>query len=305
MSIQAIPYVILLGFFFGSTLVVSRFSVGQFHPATYIGLRMMIAASACALVYLVASNHRKWPTNPHLWRHAALLGVFGTAIPMTFIVSSLVYQSSGVTAILLTTGPAITVVMAHFGLPDEVLNLKKSVGIILALGGALLLAIRGESGLPNVSQGSWLGYGLVFLAMFFASAMTIYTRKYMRQFDSFQVTSVRLLVAALAIMPLSVIFVGFDLQHVNMQGYLALVYAALVGTFSGFLLTFYNIKRFGATTAAMVLYVVPIIAGLGGILFLDETFTFGLLAGTALIVTGIAIINSGSKVLLDTRRKAT
>lgn len=304
MSIQALPYVILLGFFFGSTLVVSRFSVGQFHPTTYIGLRMIIAALACVIVYVVASNHRKWPTDLHLWRHAALLGIFGTAIPMTSIVSSLVYQSSGVTAILLTSGPAITVVMAHFSLSDESLNVKKIIGVVLALGGALLLTIRGESGLSDVSQGSWIGYGLVFLAMFCGSAMTIYARKFMRQFDSFQVTSVRVLVAALVVMPISAIFVGVDLHNVNTQGYLALLYAGMVGTFSGFLLAFYNIKRFGATTAAMVLYVVPIIASFGGILLLNETFTFGLLVGTAFIVTGIAIINSGSKVLLDTRRKA-
>jgi len=241
LPIQALPYVTLLGFFFGSTLVVSRFSVGQFHPTTYIGLRMIIATLACGVVYIVASKRYKWPTNPRLWGHAALLGVFGTAIPMTSIVTSMVYQSSGVTAILLTTGPAVTVIMAHFSLPDESLNLKKGIGVALALGGALLLTIRGENGLPDVQQASFIGYGLVFLAMFFSSAMTIYARKYMRQFDSFQVTTIRLLTAGLVVMPLSVIFAGASLQNVNTQGYLALVYAALVGTFSGFFLAFYNI----------------------------------------------------------------
>ncbi len=304
MSIQALPYVTLLGFLFGSTLIASRFSVGQFHPTTYVGLRMIIATSACVVVYLVASNRYKWPTNPRLWRRAGLMGVIGTTVPMMAIVSSLLYQSSGVTAILLTTGPAITVLMAHFTLPDETLNLSKSIGVILALGGALLLAIRGESGLSDVSQGSLIGYGLIFLAMFCGSGMTIYARKYMREFDSFQVTSIRLIVAALVIVPLSILFVGFDLQNVNSQGYFALFYAALVGTFSGFLLAFYNIKRFGATTAAMVLYIMPVVAGFGGVLVLKETITTGMIAGTVLIVIGIAMINRGSKILLDTRRKA-
>jgi drug/metabolite transporter (DMT)-like permease len=303
LTIEALPFVALLGFFFGSTLIASRFAVGQYNPITYIGLRMVIAALACVVVYLVASRRYTWPRDPKLWKHAALLGVFGTAIPMTSIVTSLVYQSSGVTSVLLTAGPAITVVMAHFALADETLNWHKSMGVILALSGALLLTLRGESGLPGVQQASLAGYGLVFLAMFCGSAMTIYARKFMRGFDSFQVTSVRLLTAALVIMPLSIIFAGINLHEVNTQGYFALGYAALVGTFSGFFLAFYNIKRFGATTAAMVLYIVPIVASIGGILILNETITLGIIMGTVLIVAGIALINSGSKALLDTRRK--
>ncbi len=243
MTIQALPYIILLGFFFGSTMIASRFSVGQLHPISYIGLRMILASLACVLVYIIASRRYKWPTNPRLWRHATLLGVVGTAIPMTSIVTSLQYQSSGVTAVLLTTGPAITVLMAHFALADETLNWRKGFGILLALGGALLLAIRGESGLADVQQGQLTGYALIFVAMICGSSMTIYTRKYMREFDPFQVTSIRLFIAGLIILPLAIFVVGIDVQNVTRQGYFALVYAALVGTFRGFILAFYNIKR--------------------------------------------------------------
>ncbi len=302
MSIQALPYITLLGFLFGSTMVVSRFSVGQFQPLTYVSLRMIIAILACISVYTLSSPH-KWPTDRRLWRHAAILGIIGSAVPMTSIVTSLLYQSSGITSVLLTAGPAVTALMAHFVLSDERLNRLKSAGITLALGGAMLLAIRGESGLSDVGRGSLIGYGLVFLAVFCGSAMTIYARKFMRGFPSFQVTSVRLFVAALVLLPLAAITVGFDLQHVNLQGYISLFYAGLVGTFSGFLLAFYNIKNFGATTAAMVLYFIPIFASLGGVLFLDETITTGMLMGTVLIVIGIVIINKGSQELLDTRRK--
>jgi len=272
-------------------MVASRFSVGQFHPTTYIGLRMALASLGYVAVYVLASN-RVWPTNPTLWRRAALLGVVGTAIPMTAIVSSLLYQSSGITAVLTTTGPAITVLMAHFALPDEPLSWRKASGVALALGGAFLLAIKGESGLPDVSQSSPIGYVLVFVAMIAGSSMTIYARKFMQNFDSFQVSSVRMFAATLTVLPLSMLLVGVNLNNVNGQGYFALGYAALVGTLGGFFLQFYNIKRFGATTADMVMYVVPIIAGLGGILVLGETVTIGMLTGTSLIMVGIWLINT-------------
>lgn len=290
MSPQALPYIILLGILFGSTLVVSRFSVGQFQSLTYIGLRLTLAGLAHVVIYLF-SKGRHWPRGRQLWGRSAVLGIFATAIPMTAIVSSLQFQSSGVTSVLVTTSPALTVLMAHFLLPDESLTRRKSLGVILALAGAVLLAIRGESGLPDVERASPVGYLLVMGAMVSASASTIYARKYMRDLDTFDVASVRMWVAALAIMPLSLLLVGFDLSQVTGQGYAALLYAAFVGTFAGMMLAFYNIQRFGATASALTAYVIPIVATLGGVLLLDETITSAMLLGMALIVGGVAIIN--------------
>jgi drug/metabolite transporter (DMT)-like permease len=293
LTLQALPYILLQGFLFGSTLVVSRFSVGQFQPTTYIGSRLVLASLCHLAVYLLARRH-KWPTSPDLWRSAALLGVMGTAVPMVAIVSSLQFQSAGVTSLLLTAGPAVTVLMAHFFLTDERLTPTKAAGVVLALGGAVLLLALGESGLPDVGQASPLGYGLVLVAVLCGSSMTIYARKTMRDFDYFDVASVRMFVAALAVMPLSTLLVGVDLGGVDAQGYTALVYAALVGTFSGMILAFYNIMRFGATAAAMPLYVIPVVATLGGALLLGEQVTVGILGGMLLIAAGIALINRAS-----------
>ncbi len=291
MSIQALPYITLLGFLFGSTLIASRFSVGQFDPSTYVGLRLTMAGLGHVALYALARHRFHWPQDRQLWRHAALLGVLGTAVPMTAIVTSLQYLSSGIASVLVTTNPALTVLMAHFLLSDEHLNRRKTIGIGLALAGAALLALSGESGLPNVSSANPLGYILMFIAMITGSGMTVYARKYMNQMNSFDVASIRLFVASLVVMPLSILFVGIDLHAVTGQGYFALGYAALIGTFAGLLLAFYNVKRFGATAAAMTSYIVPMVAVVGGWFFLHEQITPVMLAGMALIVGGIVILN--------------
>lgn len=291
MTIQALPYILLLGFLFGSTLIASRFGVGQFHPIIYLGLRSVLASLSYGAVYVLSHRRRAWPTNPRLWPHAILLGLLGTAVPMVCIVTSLQYLSAGVVAILITAGPAMTVFLAHFFLVDEKLTLRKGLGVVLALGGALLIALRGENGLANIGQTNSLGYVLVFLALISGSSMTIYSRRFMRHFDSLDVASIRMLVATLAIMPLAVLFVGIDLQSVNGQGYFVLVYAALVGNFGGMFLVFYNVKRFGATAAAMTDYIIPIVASLGGVLILGEQITIGMIIGMGFIALGIALIN--------------
>lgn len=291
MPIQSIPYILLLGVLFGSTLIASRFSVGQFAPSTYIGLRLSLASLCYLALYLFSFQGRKFPRGRNLWRHGSMLGIFGTAIPMNFIVLSLQYQSSGLTSILITISPAITVLMAHFLLPDEPLTGRKTLGVALALLGALLLALLGESGLPDVSQPSPLGYLLVLSAMVFGSGMTIYARKYMREMDTFDVSAIRLVTAAVVVLPLSALLIGVDLSQVNRQGYLAFGWATLAGTFLGMLVAFYNIKRFGATASAMTAYVIPVVASIGGVILLGEQVTAGMFGSMALILGGIAIIN--------------
>jgi drug/metabolite transporter (DMT)-like permease len=288
LTVEAYPYIIFLGFLWGSTLVASRFSVGQFNPTTYIGLRLMLAGLGHATIYLF-SRQRQWPTDKQLWRHTILLGVLGTAIPMTAIVSSLQYLSSGLASIMLTTNPALTVLFAHFFLTDESLSRRKLAGVGLALSGAVLLALNGESGL--IEEANPLGYILIFIAMICGSSMTVYARKYMSSFDAFDVASIRMFVASLVVMPLSLLFFGFDLQQVTQTGYLALAYAALIGTFFGMMLSFYNIKRFGATAAAMTSYIMPIVAGIGGWLVLGERITAVMVVGVILIIAGIATLN--------------
>jgi drug/metabolite transporter (DMT)-like permease len=291
MTIQALPYVLLLGFMFGSTLIASRFGLGQFHPLVFAALRMLIGSLAYGAYYVLSPQRRPWPTDRNLWRHAILLGIIGTAIPMTSIIGSLYYQSAGVTAVLLTTGPAITVLLAHFFLADETLTLRKGIGVALALGGALLLTVRGESGLPDITRANPLGYALVFLAMLAVAAMNVYARKFMRDLDSFDVSSIRMFVATLLVLPFSMLFIRIDLRAVNIQGYFALLYVAIVANFLGVLLSFYNVKRFGATAAAMIFYVIPVVASVGGILVLGEKITGGMIVGISLIVVGIALIN--------------
>lgn len=269
---------------------MARFGLAQFNPITFVGLRLALACMAHLGVYLV-DRRRRWPTDRLLWRRAALMGVLGTAVPMTVLLLSLQYQSSGVTSIFITTAPAITVLMAHFFLADERLTGRKIIGIALALGGALLLVLQGESGLPDASEASPIGFILVLIGMIAGSAMAIYARKYLRPFDAFDVATTRMVVATLFMAPIVFFFTGLDFSQVTAQGYFSLVYTALIGAFVGLILEFYIIKRFGATAAVMTAYVIPVVATVGGALFLDERITLIMLGGMALIVLGIAIIN--------------
>jgi len=295
LTIEAIPYILFLGTLFGSTLLASRFSVGQFESMTYVGLRLLSAGIIHALIYVVTGAKRPWPRGGGIWWKAAILAITGTAVPMNLITLSLLYQSSGVTSILITLSPAFTVVLAHFFLEDERLSPRKGIGVLLALSGAVLMLILGETGLPDVSEANPIGYLLVFISMLSSSSTTIFARKNLQGYDALDVASIRMWIAGLVVMPLSLLMVGFDLSGVNQQGWMVFGWATLIGTVLAQMLSFYIIQRFGATSSAMTSYIMPVVVSIGGALLLNEEITWGMGGAMVLILVGILLINQRRK----------
>lgn len=297
MSRQSLPYVLLLGFLFGTTTIVSRFSVSQFAPTTYIWLRLLL--SAIAFVVLYVATRRKLPRDRAIWRHGIMLGVFGLAVPLTGYVTALQYMSAGVNSLFIAIAPALVVLFAHLLLPDEKLTARIAIGIGLALGGAALLAISGQSGLPDVSRAQPIGYVFLMGAIVIDTLMIIYARKYTADLDTVDLSSVRILVALVVVAPLSLWLVGFDLSAVTPAGYVALFYAAAAGTFGGIMLSLWVTQTYGATAVSLSSYVVPVVATVGGVVLLGETFTPIMLAGMALIIGGLVFVNQKTAVAVE------
>jgi drug/metabolite transporter (DMT)-like permease len=277
-------------------MVASRYSTEMFNPVIFNGLRLTLASIGFALVYLFRIGQRGWPKGRKLWQHSALIGIIGTAIPMTAVVSSFRFQSSGFTSLLLTVTPAITVIMAHFFLIGERLTSYKWIGIALALGGALMLILRGENGLTGMNQAVPVGYILVFIAVICISLTTIYTRKYMQDFNALDVAGIRIFISAIVMMPFSVLIFRNNLTQIGILGWASLGYATIFGTFLGFMVEFSNIKRFGATSAVMVSYLIPIITSFSGAVLLGEQITMVMFIGMGLIFAGIKLINASTGV---------
>lgn len=282
--------IVLPGLLLGSTLVMTRFGLGQFAPMVFVALRLSGAALTFAAVYLLL-RYRPWPTDPSLWLRAGLFALIGTVITMTGYTNSLRYQSSGVTSLLSTLSPIVTALLAHFFLRDEPLDRWRVLGAVIAFAGAAMLLIRGESGLAGLTRADWRGYAWALLGMTSNSAGLVFARRFLSREDPFVVTSIRIMVGAVIISLLAAVSPGFDFSQVQLSGVLALAYAAVIGTFLAFLFYLMAVQRFGATAASQSEYFVPLAATLLGVMVLGEQVTLTMLAGMALIFLGLAVFD--------------
>ena len=290
MKLQSLPFIIITAVCFGSSLVASRFGIGQITTVEFVALRISFASVAFVLL-LLARPAMRWQLDRKLLRHGLILGLLATAIPMLSFVGSLVYLSSGMTSIINATGPAVTVILAHFFLADESLSWRKVFGVLLSLSGAIMLATQGESGLAEVAKADFRGYLLVFVGLLSVAVGTIYTRRFAAGIPAITLTSAQLFAATIFVLPAVGLWHGFDLSGLNGQGWFAVLYGSTVGTVAAFLLFFYTVQRFGATDASLVTYVIPVVATIGGMMVLGETITGRMIIGMIIILAGIAVIN--------------
>lgn len=289
-TFKAFPFILLLGLMFGSNMVVARFALGQMQANVFNSLRLVAVLVLFALVYAFSPG-KQWPRDRHLWLHAGVWGVIGLAIPMASFISALEYQSSGVTSLLITLNVAITVILAHFFLEEEKLDKRKILGIVIAFAGAAIILMRGETGLAELGKADWRGYALVGLGVVGTAIGYVYARKNLQTDGGFDVISVRMVAAALTLIPFTWATTGFDLSGVQWSGILALLFSTLIGTFFTFQLEFLIVKRFSASAASQAGYIVPVVATGLGALFLGEQVTWTIVAGMILIFAGISLLN--------------
>jgi O-acetylserine/cysteine efflux transporter len=290
MNYQVLLSILFLGTLWGTSVMSTRYLVNMVHPFTFAALRFSGAALLFLLVNLLHIGKQHFPTDRKLWKFGAMMGLIGDAAALVLYATSVSFLSSGVASVLASLFPVMTVLFAHFFLKDERLNVRKGLGVALSLGGVLLMAALGESGLPNVEHANPLGYLLGFAGAALGGLMTVYARREMASYPAFSLTSVRFFTSAVATLLFSGLTVGLDVSRMTTMGYVVLAYASFV-FFIGFFLGFIVLQRFGATANALADYVTPIAATIGGALLFGEKVTPGMMAGMALIASGLVLIN--------------
>ena len=102
----------------------------------------------------------------------------------------------------------------------------------------------------------------------------------------------RLLFAVALVGPAAVVLEWPLALPARPMAWVAAAWLGLLGSCTAYLLYFSLINAWGATRASLVTYVFPVVGLLLGILILDEPTDWRLLAGTALIVVGIVLVNA-------------
>ncbi|MEM5773611.1 MAG: DMT family transporter [Anaerolineaceae bacterium] len=298
MALQAVGYILLAGVMFGSVSVISRFMLGQFNPISYVSTRFLLSALVILAFYVFKIKGRTWPKSKTLIIRSVLYGVIVDTLEVVLYIAALQYISAGLAATLNSVFPVVTVILAFIFLPNEHITWKTGLGVMLGLAGVILIISLGETGLTFSGETRMIGYLLLAGSGLVYSVGGIYARKYMTEFDTFDVVAFRIFGAAAVTTLMKFALDPHGIHQVTQTGAALIIFSALIYVV-GFQLQFYILKRFGVSNQAMVSYILPIVSSILGVLFLSEIITAGMAVGMGFIIAGLMVVNSRRKAAVS------
>jgi len=268
----------------GSSFIFIRIAVEPFGPALLMFLR--VAISGALLLGYAGWRRQALPIRGY-WRKFLLLGFLGSALPFTLIAWAELTVSASIAAILMSTTPLFTSMIAAVGLGER-LTLRKVCGALLGIVG-VALAVGGS---PMSLNGQVLAAVLALLCATLCYALGgVYAKREFVGLSGLSLSSGQLLAAAVLLAPVA----AFDLPHELPAGaaILALLTLALLCTVIAYQLYFYLIISAGPSQALTVTLLSPVFGVIFGALLLQEevspSMALGLFVvlGSVLLVTGI------------------
>jgi drug/metabolite transporter (DMT)-like permease len=281
---------VLLGFFWGSSYLFIKIGVDAgLQPFTLVALRLLIGFTLLAIVVAVARE--ALPRRPRMYGHLLVMAVFSVALPFSLITYAEQSTDSSLAAILNASVPLFTILIAAAALADERISAPRVGGLVIGFVGVAILVgfdpgvVAGTDVLPALALiGSSISYALG----------AVYARRYAHGLRPmipavFQVGFALLITGGMALLferPLTI--------PARFDAILAVVWLGLLGSGTAYLVFFRLLGRWGATRTSLVAYLLPVFGIVLGAAVLQEPVDARILLGTALVISGIALVNARS-----------
>jgi len=276
---------VVLVFAWSSSFSVVKVGLDYAPPVLFAGLRTLLSGVIMSGVALV------WGGNPNLgrdWRVFAYLVAFNVVLFIGAQTFAVLYLPSGTAAVLIYLQPILVGVLAWTVL-GEPLTATKVVGLLLGFAG--IVAVSSGGLIDAAGEVTPLGVVSGVASALFWALGTVGFKRYEARIATLWAVALPFLAGGAVLTTLGLF--SERLSDISWTGPFvsSVLYSAFVGTGLAWLLFFGLVRAGEASRVASFIFVVPLAAVVIGAVVLDETLGLSLLAGAALIVSGIYLVN--------------
>ena len=275
-----------LGFMWGSSYLFIKIAVDDFGTFTLVALRL--AVGAALLWAVIRMSGQKIPGSAAAYRHLAVMSILNIVLPFALITWAERSVDSALAAILTSVVPLFAVVLAPLFIADEPLRINGIVGLAIGFVGVIVLTGAGL----GTGNSNLLGEIALLAASVSYAAGAVYSRRNIRGLPPmipavFQVSFAFVISGVLALVLEHPWTARPDLIAVG-----AIVWLGLLGSGLAYLAFFRLLGHWGATRTTGVAYLLPIVGIVLGFVVLSEPIDARTIVGTALVIVGLALVNS-------------
>lgn len=251
------------------------------------GLIIYRVAAATLIFWLIGwrSNEKvDWKSD---WKQFFLCAFFGVGINMLLFFKGVSLTSATNGSIIMTLTPIMVFITSLFLLKDTV-TVRKTLGLILGLLGAIIIIYKPES---SLSQGDWRGDLMVFFNTLSYGAYLVLAKPLLAKYKPITITKWIFLIGFFITLP-----AGFQEARVvdwstwTSEAYWSTAYVIIGITVIAYLTNIWAMKRVNPTTVGVYIYVQPVFAILIANLFFDELFTLKHVIASSLVFLGVWLV---------------
>jgi drug/metabolite transporter (DMT)-like permease len=272
----------------GAGYVFTKLGLQYAAPFTFLAVRFLFGL-AC-LLPIVILWRPKWPASRHELAHLVVAGLLMHAVQLGGShYAQYLGMSAGVSALIISSQPLVTACIAARFLGER-LRYRQWFGVVVGLGGVTLVVWH-QMDIRAVTTGSLIG---TLLGLAGVTAATLYQRHFSPSVDLKAAAFVQFAAAALALLPLSIIFEGFEIQYSG-QLLIAILFLVIFTSILGVSVLNYLMRHGEAFRVVSMMYLPPVFA------VALELAMFGLLPGP-IAIAGMALACAGVAMTVWTSR---
>jgi drug/metabolite transporter (DMT)-like permease len=258
---------------------------------TYLAIRISLESIPVALLAglrWAAAGEKLPPVRS--WRSIAIAGFLMAVIGNGGVVWAEQYVASGLAAVVVAMVP-FWVVLIEAVLPSgERLTRKTLGGLTVGFVGIVILVWPQLFGDARGGQQFLLGIISLLLACLGWALGTAYTKRTSTTASPLATSALQMLFSGAMLIAIGTAAGEWSHLAFTTRTLTAMIYLVLVGSIVGYSCYLYALQHLPVSTVSLYAYVNPVIAVVLGTLFLSEPFSLRIVAASALVFGGIAIV---------------
>jgi len=268
-----------LALLWGSTFLWIEIALKELTPVQVTLSRCLLGSATLLVVCLVSK--KQLPRGAAVWGHILVAAFFCNALP--FALFSLGQQTidSGVAGVLNATTPLWSLLIG----PGRERSATRLVGLVVGFVGVLLIFAPWQTTGPV----GWGAAAILAAAASYAIGFAYMDRKLVGRGIPTISLSAAQLVAATGLTALTFPAGGLTKITGSPATLTGVLVLGVVATGITFHLTYRIIAAEGATNAATVGYLLPVVSVVLGVIVLDEPFSLRIAAGMVVVLVGVAL----------------
>ncbi|HAN59809.1 MAG TPA: hypothetical protein DCQ11_03055 [Gammaproteobacteria bacterium] len=285
LSLGTVVLAVAVHSLWGGNAVAIKLSLEAFPPMWTAFLRFSIAIVCVALW----AGFRGIPMRPKRseWWWLVLLGVF-FSIQIGLMNIGFQHTSGSIGSILMATNPIFAALWAHLLVAGDRLTRQRIIGLAVAFLGAAVVIL--QSGPIDGATAVGVGSGLVFLSAALLGGRLAYTGRLLQRMDEVRVVLWQMVISVPVFGVAALMSENIVWERVGLAPIAGILYQGLVVAGLGFMLLTYLMKRYSTSVITSFNFVSPISGVLLSVLLLGDKITLHVLAGVALVGTGLYLV---------------